>query len=57
MSKYEPIEYQQTCSTCKYLDQSVILTSYPPQAYCTYFNKPVFVTSTKCLDDTEGDTE
>lgn len=51
MSKYEPIEYQQTCGTCKHLDQSIILTTYPPQAFCTLFKKNVFVTNDKCLDD------
>ena len=57
MSKYEPIAYQQTCGTCKHLDQSIILTTYPPQAYCTLFKKNVFVTNDKCLDDMRGKEE
>ena len=55
MSKYEPITSTTTiCVTCKYLDQSVILTTYPPQAYGKYFNQPVFIDSNKCLEDMKG---
>lgn len=58
MSKYEPI---QCCKTCRHLDRSMVLTCYPPKAYCTLFKESVFIDSDKCIDDTkhlkEGENE
>ena len=53
MSRYEPLPHthKSLCASCKHLEQSVSLTTYPPQAFCTLFKKNVFVTNDKCLDD------
>ena len=58
MSKYEPKASTTTiCASCKYLDDSVVLTTYPPKAYCKYFNQAVFIDSDKCLEDIRGKEE
>ena len=54
MSSYVGVR---NCQNCECIDMTVVLTSHPPQAYCTRFNQPVFLNSDTCIDGSKLESD